>query len=37
MKEWKELVHPDDDLKREKIHQYYYKKFKREKAKKLKK
>lgn len=36
MKAFKELVYPDDDSKREKIHQYYLKKFKKDKAKKLK-
>ena len=33
---FKELVFPDDDHKREKIHQYYLRKHKRDKAKKLK-
>lgn len=37
MKEWKDLVYPDDEVKREKIHQYFYRKFKKDKAKRLKK
>ena len=36
MKAFKELVYPDDDGKREKIHQYYSRKFKKDKAKKMK-
>lgn len=36
MKAFKEQVYQDDDAKREKIHQYYLKRFKKEKAKKLK-
>jgi hypothetical protein len=34
MKAFKELVYPDDDHKREKIHQYYLRKYKKDKAKK---
>ncbi|CAD8122108.1 unnamed protein product [Paramecium sonneborni] len=37
LKAWKELVHPDDEQKRNKIHDYYRKKFKREMLKRLKK
>lgn len=37
MKAWKELVFPDDDVKREKLHAFYFKRYKKEKAKKLKK
>lgn len=36
MKAFKEFVYPDDDHKREKIHQYYLRKFKKSKAKQLK-
>lgn len=36
MKEFKELVHPDDDHKREKLHQYWYKKHKKLQARKMK-
>ena len=36
MKAFKELVYPDDDNKREKIHQYYLRKYKKDKAKKMK-
>jgi hypothetical protein len=33
---FKDYVYPDDDHKREKIHQYYLRKFKKNKAKQLK-
>ena len=33
MKTFKELVYADDDNKRQKIHEYYRKKFKKNKAK----
>ncbi|EAS07768.2 WD repeat protein (macronuclear) [Tetrahymena thermophila SB210] len=36
MKVFKELVYPEDDNKREKIHQYYLRKYKKNKAKQLK-
>ena len=36
MKAFKELVYPDDDGKREKIHQHYLRKYKKEQAKKVK-
>lgn len=36
MKAFKELVYPEDDGKREKIHQYYLRKYKKNKAKQLK-
>lgn len=36
MKEFKELVHPDDDNKREKLQQYWYKKHKKLQARKMK-
>ena len=36
MKAFKELVYPDDEGKREKIHQHYLRKFKKDQAKKVK-
>lgn len=36
MKAFKEAVYPEDDNKREKIHQYYLRKYKKNKAKQLK-
>ncbi len=36
MKQFKELIHPDDDIARNKIHEHYRKQFKMKKAKQIK-
>lgn len=36
MKQFKELIHPDDDIARNKIHEHYRKQFRQKKAKLIK-